>query len=379
MPDANRAVSSLASGFLLLLLSASAFAEQSRTAESLTSGSSELPSGSQPASRETSAPDEERARRAFEKGKALVAEGNYQEACGYFERSLAIVEGIGTMYNLAACLESIGRTASAHALYTRAARHAAEAGQTDRSKAAQSRANALEHRQAKLVVELAVPHPNVTVQLDDKVLEAGQPVFIDPGRSRLTASAQGRKRWSRQIDVPAGPVLVSVSVPVLEAEPALVPQRDPVECDNTKSSGAPKAGHSALSESPRRSTVDPKTAQTFKAVAIGLSAIGLGGVAAGTVFGLKYRSDNQEAEAICRDRPSCPQEDIDRHAKLTQSARASRTGAFISFGVGGTALAGALATYLAVPLYRRESPVQMSARPASMPDGSFGLTAEGSF
>jgi hypothetical protein len=97
------------------------------------------------------------------------------------------------------------------------------------------------------------------------------------------------------------------------------------------------------------------------------------------VFAVKYRSNNDDAQGICRDTATCSPDEIERHRQLTNDARASRTGAFVSFGIGGAALIGAVATYFGIPLYEKEGSVVMSARPAYGLDGTWGFAAEGHF
>jgi hypothetical protein len=116
-------------------------------------------------------------------------------------------------------------------------------------------------------------------------------------------------------------------------------------------------------------------------VTIGLVALGVGGIAAGSAFTLKYGSLTEDADDVCRSRnAACTHDDLNRYDRLASDAKASRTGAFISFGVGGAALAGAAITHWVFGL--RPEVAEESAlypRPMVGADGSWGLVTRGRF
>src|SRR6185503_5066326 len=70
-----------------------------------------------PASAEPSAADKAVADALFTEGKKLLAAGRAAEACPKFVESQRLDPGLGTMLNLADCLEQIGQTASAWGLF----------------------------------------------------------------------------------------------------------------------------------------------------------------------------------------------------------------------------------------------------------------------
>jgi len=318
----------------------------------------------------------ERANVLFQEGRRLMADGRHREACEHFEQALAIEEAIGSKYNLARCWESLGRTASAQALYAEVAAAADSKGQTERARVARERMAALEPRLSRLVIDVEVASSELRIESNRASVAAerwGKPVAVDPGIYEIVATAPGKATWARTVSVGASQSLVWVSIPKL----ADAPRRDTKDCVNPElASAQPKP---LRRSAPERSPVNESVLQTWRPVAIGLAAVGLGGVAAGTVFALKYRSDNREAEGICPDNTACTEDDIDRYQKLTGNARASRTGAYISFGVGAAALIGAGATYFGIPLYRQEGAVRVSAEPVYGLDGSWGVSASGRF
>ena len=57
----------------------------------------------------------------FRQGRELMAQGRVADACGKFAESLRLDVALGTSLNLAVCLETQGRLASAWSEYNRAA------------------------------------------------------------------------------------------------------------------------------------------------------------------------------------------------------------------------------------------------------------------
>src|SRR4249919_971457 len=66
---------------------------------------------------QTSASDKAMAEHLFDRGLALMRQGQFSEACTQLEQSEAIERGIGTLLYLAECYEKLGRTASAWAMF----------------------------------------------------------------------------------------------------------------------------------------------------------------------------------------------------------------------------------------------------------------------
>jgi len=149
-----------------------------------------------------------------------VQDGNYQQACGKFEQSLRLNVGIGTQFNLADCWEHIGRTASARSLFLGAAASAHAAGQSEREQVAKARADALEPRLLRLVIDVRATDPELIVRRNQVAVtrEAwGTATPVDPGSYLIEASAPGKKAWSSRVTVPVtASDAVSVIVPVLE-------------------------------------------------------------------------------------------------------------------------------------------------------------------
>jgi hypothetical protein len=313
------------------------------------------------------------ARALFSEARALAAAGNHADACPKFEESLRLNRGIGTQYNLADCLERTGRTASAWGHFLEVAAAARAAGQGERETVARDRAAALEPKLARLVIQVENDLPGLEVKRDGVAVGAASyrtATPVDPGKHVVEATAPGRKRWTSEIDVPAGPGTVSVRVPELAPEEGATA---PIAADR---------GASALAPEGTTSATDDATSSSMRLpLALVAGGVGVAGAAVGTVFFLKYRSDNAEAEEICApgSRMVCPVGSAAKHEALVSSARTARTLTYVGWGVGVAGLAGAAVLLLTAP--EAGGPTRDAAwraEPLVLPAG-FGAAVGGTF
>src|SRR5690349_3055329 len=107
----------------------------------------------------------------FNEAKALVQAGDYKQACPKFEQSASLNLGIGVQFNLAECWERVGRTASAQALFQGVAASAGAAGQAERAQVAQARADALEPRLVRLMIDVKSTDAGLVVRKNHIVVE----------------------------------------------------------------------------------------------------------------------------------------------------------------------------------------------------------------
>src|SRR5690606_33857894 len=89
-----------------------------------------------------------------------------------------------------------------------------------------------------------------------------------------------------------------------------------------------------------------------------VTGLGVGGLAAGAVFGLQASKKNEEAAAHCRDGNRCDAEGI----RLDEEGRQAATISTISFIAGGALVVGGLLLVLTAPS-GREQPVAIGVRP----------------
>jgi hypothetical protein len=177
-----------------------------------------------------SAEDQAAAEALFQEGRRLMGEGSYAEACRRFEASLELDEALGTVLNLANCLEEEGRLASAWARFVEAATVASRQAASRRERVARARADALLPRLVRLRLAVADPLPAMEVEVGERPWpEAswGLAIPVDPGTVRIAAMADGYEPWSTDVVAVEEGATVDVEVPPLtplpEPEP-IVPE-----------------------------------------------------------------------------------------------------------------------------------------------------------
>jgi len=311
--------------------------------------------------------DLETAKALFDDGRRLMTEGKYDAACGFFQQSLAAARGIGTKFNLADCEEHREDFSKAQALFLEVAQQAREAGQADRERLARARAAAIDEKLAHLQIDQDAPR--VDISLDGRALggsEAQELLAIPPGKHRITASAPGKKTWTKEIDVPRAGTFAIVTVPRLEDAPA-------------SATRSPSAAPVIVAVSPLTATVpladnDPNRGRDARRVALVLGGVGLGATIVGVGFGLQTLADNHDAKRVCPTGYGCSDTDVSRHATFVSDAHTARTRAYVGFGVGAAALTGAAVLYLTSP-----RPGALRATTGFDPNGSWNVAVRGDF
>ena len=289
------------------------------------------------------AEDDSPSRALFKEGRALAGEGKYEQACPKFEAALALEVGVGTQFNLADCWEHIGRNASAQKLFLGAAASAKAAGQADREQVLRERAAALEPRISKLVIDVSDTSPRLSVKRDDLPLDQeqwGKALPVDAGTYELSAKAPGKKPWHTSVVVKPGVPVVTVEVPVLE------PLQDKPEHAVAAAKPDTTAKSGTLPAPAGEPPSDRSSSSRPNYRALGLGGIGVAALAVGTVMGIRYKSNNDDAKAICPSNNNCTPKQIDDHDRLVDKARSERAWMYAGVGVGALSLAGAAALYL---------------------------------
>ncbi|WP_437302084.1 hypothetical protein [Sorangium sp. So ce388] len=157
----------------------------------------------------------------FDAARQLMAQGKYADACPKLEESQRLDPGIGTQFNLAACYEQLGRTASAWSTFLEVAGAAKAAGQLEREKVARQRATALEPKLIRLTITAPADAPaDLQVKRDGALVgraQWGTPVPVDPGKHTIEASAAGKAPFARTVDLARAGTTETVAVPPLPA------------------------------------------------------------------------------------------------------------------------------------------------------------------
>lgn len=229
------------------------------------------------------------AEQLFIEGRKLLDRGHVDEACTKLARSQELDPSAGTLLNLADCYERSGKLASAWTAFREAMSAASDRRRSDWERLAAKRADALEPRIARLVVNVEGPPPEgLEIRCDGAIVGAGAlgtPIPKDFGRHVVEATAPHKRPWRTETSLVA-PGLVRVVVPPLEAAPEPMPRI-----------AAPLP---TRLETP----VEPSRGATQRTVGLVAGGVGLAALGAGAVFGLVANTTLDDAKAVC---PSYPQ------------------------------------------------------------------------
>lgn len=274
--------------------------------------------------------DKAAAEALYEAGKTLL-KTDVTAACDKFAASQELDPGVGTLLHLGACNEKLGRVASAWASFREAASYARRSGQPDREKTATSRADKLEPRLPKLVIDTSHSGAEtVEITRDQKPVPSatlGVPIPVDPGSHVIAVSAPGKVTWQTTVHMVEGRTDALV-VPPLEAAPSDEPVAPPVAAPPPAPQSAPPK--SAPEPPPPPS---PSGLGTRAKVGIGIGALGAVSLIAGSYFGLRTMSKWDESKQHCVGL-DCDQTGVD----LASTARVSGNVSTALFAVGAVAL-----------------------------------------
>jgi hypothetical protein len=278
------------------------------------------------------------AEQLFKDGRRLMKAKKYGAACKKFEASHELDAALGTLLNLATCLEKNKKIASAWARFVEASSKAKRAKQRKRYRYARKMARSLQKRVPKLKI-VAPSMEGLEVRRDGVLLPSallGSAVPVDPGSHDIVASAAGYKPFSKRI-VARQRKTVTVTIPTLERAPEKIKKRVV----------AKKPVKRRVTEGRDTSTKPAKRGRGRRMGGATLAAAGLvlGGI--GLVFGAQARSKWDEAfdDGHCTGTNVCNQTGFD----LAEDARSKATLSTIFVGVGLAALGVGSYLYLTVP------------------------------
>lgn len=318
----------------------------------------------------------------FDQARELSKQGRFAEACPKLQESNRLDPGIGTQFHLADCYEQLGRIASAWAAFLDVASQARATGQVDREKAAQRRAERLQPRLPRLVIEVpdASKAPGLELRRNGVVVGSAQwsvPVPVDPGEIEIAASAPGKQSLRQSLRLEEGKT-ASYSLPALRAEEA-APAAAAVPAE--KGAG-PVVGE------PQSSPATPPVAPPRDGAAVegsgntvwilALAGAGVAGLGVGTAFAVMAKNQYEDSKSGCPNDPNiCNQAGFD----LRKDARSKGNVATVGFIAGGAFLSGAAILWLASGSSPEERKAQRGGVRASaeLLPGHAGLSLQGSF
>jgi hypothetical protein len=300
---------------------------------------------------------EQEAERLFDEGRALFDAGRVAEACPYFEKSQELDPGRGTLINLAACYEAVGRLLMALKVFREVETQSVAAKDQPRLDASRKRIAAIEAR---------IPHVTITyagtleIQVDVQGQVVGRDqwpdILVDPGEVRVRASAEGYLPWETKVTVFGDGKRTTIEIPDFAAPPP------PGDGDGNVTPPPVTAGE------PGRRRNRPRVIAGIATLAAGTLAFG-----GSVVLALGAKSDYDDALADhCGGRANgCDAEGV----RLTGDARSRGNVATIVGGVGLLAAAGGLVLWLTAPT---ETSVETRVVPQVTPDGA-GVSLVGRF
>lgn len=288
-----------------------------------------------PAHAEPTAPERAAAEVLFQDARKLALDKRIDEACAKFAESQRLDPHVGTLMYLATCHAEQGKTATAWVEFTDATALAQRAGQREREAQARGRAAELSARLSKVAIRIE-GGAEVSVRIAGREIRSFDTALpFDPGPLVIEASAPGKMTWSQTVQVPPGPSLQTVTIPALAPLPVAAKAVAPVEAQ-----GAPVEAQVAPPDEP-----DHRARWITAGV---LGGVGIAGVVAGSVFGLRAASQYKDADRSCQGR-YCTQPGLDGHADASRSALIST----VAFCVAGAGLAAGTIVALTIPRDRR--------------------------
>jgi hypothetical protein len=288
----------------------------------------------------------DRADQLFKKGKKLLAQKRYPEACTAFEDSDRIDPGIGAKLNVAKCYQEWGKLATAWRWFTDAEQMANDT-KDDRARKIHA-----------LVVELDASVPRLTVKAPRDAGFSGVVVKLDG--VALDTSALGVERrvdpGPHQIDTIVDGAKQTKVIPIERAGTAEVTLELP-----TKTTARSTSGPGAATE------VAPDPGRTRRRLGFGVSGAGVFAMGVAGIVTLRARDDYQHALTVHCQGATDMCDDIGLTASHGARRRAN-IATVMTFG-GLAAIAGGLIVYFTAPTAPRAAEHALYLAPSIGGDG----------
>jgi hypothetical protein len=286
----------------------------------------------------------------FDQARELTRQGKFAEACPKLQESNRLDPGIGTQFHLADCYEQSGRVASAWAQFLDVASQARATGQLDREKAAATRAQKLEARLPRLLVN--VPEgsktPGLEIRRNGQLVGSAQwgvPLPVDPGEVELTASAPGKQTLRQTLRAEEGKT-ASYSVPALaQGDSAPTPTSAPATAAPSAVTVAPQPPPDPVSpdaDKPR----DNAKARSNNGLVLGLAGLGVVGLGVSGAFAVMAKGKDADSKKDNHCKPNDPKVCDETGVGLRNDAIRDGNVATVAVIAGGVALAGAVVVWL---------------------------------
>jgi serine/threonine-protein kinase len=290
----------------------------------------------------------------FDQSKQLMAQGQYAQACPKLQESQDLDPGLGTQFHLADCLQHLGRSASAWALFREVESQARALGQEGRERVARDRATALEQFLSRLIIAPQSAAANYQIELRRDGIPIGRsewdlPVPVDPGPHVVTLLAPTKRPWETRVDVPSDGRTVRVDLPPLSDLPDTPAPPPPAAIASApmapapQPSAAPRPTSGVTQAMPRVEPLLEDHGGFQRALGwlfVGASVVGLG---VGAYFGMQWLDDNSVSQSRCHS--ACDAVGASAQNDARRDAKSGETAA----GAGGAALLAGTLLVLTAP------------------------------
>jgi hypothetical protein len=318
--------------------------------------------------------DTAEATKAFEEGRRLRDQRDFEKAAAAFERSVAAERSIGGYYNLAFSYEQLGRTRDALDAYRASAAIAKEKNDPREKEANEAVTKLLEtHNYVTLqTADDVATTAGLRIVVDGEVVPAKQykgEVFRSGSQHEILVTAPGRREVRLQAgNKQAVPIVLGESAREMTAPPPVPPSTEP--------------------------TGVGWGWQQWTGVGVGVA--GLATIGVGVVLTLAHASEQSDLEssfpAACRETPDDParctpelrSQVVQTNQKIEDNKTSAATTLGIVYGLGGVLLVTGIITFLTAPSGPSHEP--STARLRVVPQletphgaGATGLTVLGSF
>jgi len=273
----------------------------------------------------------------FREGRDLMEKGDYAVACDKLAESQRLDPSSGTLLNLAACHEKMGKIATAWAEYLAAARLAQTQNRPKRVEEAKQRAAELQPKVSYLKIVLSEKLPDTQVKIDDVTLEAsvlGSRIPVDPGDRSVEISAPGHKPVTMKVTIGAEHDIQTLTVPKLDVDPSAGAATEPGPTENPPT--GPGAGPSPSGTGDK----GPEPTSSSPVLPYVVGGIGVVALGVGTAFGFMARSAYSDAEDACPSTTGCSKEAMDLRDKAETRANIANIG--VGVGLVGIGVAAVL-------------------------------------
>ena len=259
----------------------------------------------------------------FDAGKKAMEAGDLATACPKFAESQRLDPKTGTLTGLALCHEKQGKNASAWAEFLEVSTLAQRANQAERAAFAKQHASDLEPKLSKLTITVdaeTAKLAGLAIKRDDQSVRQatwGVALPVDPGSHTIEATANGKQKWTQQVDIGEQADTKSVAVPALE---------DDTSGNKTET---PKTDDSSTETTPSNNGGGSK-----KTIGLVVGGVGAAALVAGTIFGIEALSKSSTAKKDCSPSSCGDASSVSAMSDAKSAALISDIG----FGVGVVAL-----------------------------------------